>query len=240
MTPNWDDPAVVAGANPDRYSDRYSLALMFLRIVGAAHFPLQSRQRRGEPLAIDFEVPGHLRRVSVLQRGGPLWRCCAWGLNTADPARRPPAAVWAALLEEGLLAMGADEVVHGVWATQEGSELAAPSPAATLEPEGAPIGIHIRPVAPSPRLQAWRIANTSSAEGEFVDELGPAEAMRRAARFAAAWWWLAHRRMVRSLTTTGRRAAGTRRLTFLVFVDLCVASVALFFFAMIVSPFLGL
>ena len=47
MTPNWDDPAVAAGHNPTLASDRYSLALIFLRVVGAANFPIQARQRKG-------------------------------------------------------------------------------------------------------------------------------------------------------------------------------------------------
>ncbi|HLI24378.1 MAG TPA: phosphotransferase, partial [Acidimicrobiales bacterium] len=57
MTPNWDDPAVARGTNPTLASDRYSLALIFLRIVGAANFPIQARQRGGGPVSVDFPVP---------------------------------------------------------------------------------------------------------------------------------------------------------------------------------------
>src|SRR6201999_136226 len=46
MTPNWDAPSIPAGANPDMLSDRYSLALIFVRVAGAAHYPIQRRQRR--------------------------------------------------------------------------------------------------------------------------------------------------------------------------------------------------
>jgi hypothetical protein len=57
MTPNWDDPAVAAGTNPSRFSDRYSLALVFLRVVGAANFPIQARQRDGGAITVDFAMP---------------------------------------------------------------------------------------------------------------------------------------------------------------------------------------
>ena len=48
---------MAGGGNPTLASDRYSLALIFLRVVGAANFPIQARQRQGGPITVDFAVP---------------------------------------------------------------------------------------------------------------------------------------------------------------------------------------
>ncbi|HWG74638.1 MAG TPA: hypothetical protein VG184_11365 [Acidimicrobiales bacterium] len=245
MTPNWDDPAIAAGASPDLSSDRYSLALIFLRIVGAAHFPIQLRQRRGETVAIDFEVPGGARRLPSLDRSAPLWRLVARGLSTAEPRCRPGAAEWSHVLEQVLTELGATQTLRQVWAAQEGVALAEPTPAppppSPSLSRAVPGDVFVRPVAPTPRTQAWRIATSRRAdEDDAGAEAAPIAVARRYARYALVWWWLAHRRMLRTLVSRGRHLAGARRAVFLLFVDFALACVSLFLVAMIVSPFLGL
>lgn len=241
MTPNWDDPSIPAGGNPGRYSDRYSMALIFLRIVGAAHFPIQARQRKGEPVSIDFEVPSAARRLPSLDRSAPIWRVVAGGLSVAEPEKRPTAACWAGVLEEVLTDLGEGSIVRQVWSLQEGLGVARPSPPPDLDGfAGFPGDVRIRPVSPTPRIQAWRIVTAEPAE-EVSQLVEPAlVVVRRYARYAVVWWWLSHQRMARSLATSGRRRAGLRRLVFLLLTDFVIGCIGLFLFAMIVSPFFGL
>jgi hypothetical protein len=105
MTPNWDDPAVPAGSNPDLRSDRYSLALVFLRVVGAANFPVQARQRAGGPLEVRFGVPAGPGAAVLADPGCPLWSLCSRALSLSGP--RPAPAEWLGPLEELLATMGA-------------------------------------------------------------------------------------------------------------------------------------
>lgn len=151
MTPNWDDPAVAAGNNPTRESDRYSLALIFLRVVGAANFPIQARQRQrqgGGPITVDFAVPASRFAEVLLGPGAPLWELCGRGLAVADPSRRPPATAWVAALEAVLDTLGAADVMRSVWAAQGGG---VPAPAPRLEPAESPVEVVIRPVLASRR-----------------------------------------------------------------------------------------
>ncbi len=175
MTPNWDDPAVAGGGNPTLASDRYSLALVFLRVVGAANFPIQARQRQGGPITVDFAVPrGHLGDA-LLGPGADLWTLCERGLDVSDPASRPPAAAWLAPLEAVLDALGAAAQMRSVWAAQGGG---APSPPVALPPVDARRQITIRPVAALPRpapkrmspsgpgrAAPWRRAQSAGAPG---------------------------------------------------------------------------
>ena len=127
MTPNWDDPAIATGTNPDLDSDRYSLALIFLRVTGAAHFPIQARQKLGEPVSIEFGVPPAYRRVRGLARGAPIWDLCERSLSASRPHERAAPGEWAMVLEEVLEELGASALVRQVWANQEGPALARPS-----------------------------------------------------------------------------------------------------------------
>jgi hypothetical protein len=155
MTPNWDDPAVAGGGNPTLASDRYSLALIFLRVVGAANFPIQARQRQGGPITVDFAVPrGHLADA-LLGPGAELWHLCGRGLNVSDPDRRPPASAWLAPLEAVLDAMGAASLMRSVWAAQGGG---APSPPVPLQPIDAAPDVNIRPVPALPRPAPQRMS----------------------------------------------------------------------------------
>jgi hypothetical protein len=134
MTPNWDDPAVPAGSNPGRMSDRYSLALIFLRVVGAAHFPIQKRQKEGEDIVLDVDVPGPARRLATLGPEAPVWSLCSSGLSATDPAGRPSASAWVDALREIIIELGATRIIDAVGAAQGRAPLPAPAPAPALRP----------------------------------------------------------------------------------------------------------
>jgi hypothetical protein len=155
MTPNWDDPAVAGGGNPTLVSDRYSLALIFLRVVGAANFPIQARQRQGGPITVDFAVPRGRLGDALLGPGADLWDLCERGLNVSEPDRRPPAAAWLAPLEAVLDGMGAAALMRSVWTGQGGG---APSPPVGLGPRETRRDIHIRPVPALPRPAPQRLS----------------------------------------------------------------------------------
>lgn len=120
MTPNWDDPAVVPGHNPTVYSDRYSMALIFLRVVGAANFPVQARQRSGGTVSVDFGVPPAAFSDQLLGPRSPVWPLCVRGLSLADPRGRPAPSEWVEILEGVLRAGGASEIVDSVQRAQSG------------------------------------------------------------------------------------------------------------------------
>jgi hypothetical protein len=195
MTPNWDDPAVAAGHNPTLASDRYSLALIFLRVVGAANFPIQARQRQGGPITVDFAVPSGHFHDALLGPGAHLWDLCERGLTVSDPACRPPASAWLAPLEAVLDALGASSLMRSVWAAQGGGTPSAPL---DLEPVPSPRDVIIRPVPARPRplprrtladspalAPPWRRAQPAGA-GAGVPAFGPTGAAAVAAGGAAA------------------------------------------------------
>jgi hypothetical protein len=156
MTPNWDDPAIPPGSNPTLASDRYSLALIFLRVAGAAHFPIQGRQRRGEPLRIDFEVAPVAARARSLDAAAPTWDLCERSLSVADPAARPSAGEWAAALEQVLDDLGAMGTVRAVWAAQGGGE---PGPTPPMPSVGAARDgrdVRVVPTVAVARAQHWQ------------------------------------------------------------------------------------
>jgi hypothetical protein len=155
MTPNWDDPAIRAGANPTLESDRYSLALIFLRVVGAANFPIQARQRQGGPITVEFAVPASRFGEALLGPGAPLWDLCERGLSVWDPHLRPPASAWVAALEAVLDTLGASAIMRSVWASQGGGQ---PSPALPLQPLPGERDVRIQPVLASPRaVPKWTL-----------------------------------------------------------------------------------
>lgn len=145
MTPNWDDPAVPRGQNPTAATDRYSLALIFLRVVGAANFPIQARQRSGDRVEIRFPAP----EGPLLDPAAAVWQLCARGLTLGDVAARPAAAEWLGPLECLLDRMGAAgpvrAAVHG---------RGAPSP--VVHPRGpAPADVVIVPELAPRRERTW-------------------------------------------------------------------------------------
>ena len=145
MTPNWDDPAVPRGHNPVRGTDRYSLALIFLRLVGAANFPVQARQRGGDRVEIRFPVPAGPGAELLLDPSAPVWRLCASGLALSHTEERPPALAWLTPLEEVLDAMGAVDMAQQA-STAQGGDMPSRPPApvgetqtdVSIVPERAP------------------------------------------------------------------------------------------------------
>jgi hypothetical protein len=154
MTPNWDDPAIPPGSNPTPQSDGYSLALIFLRVVGAAHFPIQGRQRSGEPLHVDLGVPPTALRARSLDAQAAIWDLCDRGLGVAHPDERPSASAWAGALEEVLDDLGAMRIVRSVWAAQGGGTPAAAPPRSLGD--GGRRDVTVRPVPVAVRTEPWR------------------------------------------------------------------------------------
>jgi hypothetical protein len=150
MTPNWDDPTVEG--NPGVLTDRYSLALIFLRIVGAAHFPVQKRQKAGEAVDIEFDLPPQLLRAPTTGPDAPIWSLVSRSLSVVEPAGRPPASTWAAALHDVLADIGGRPMIDAIHAGQSSPE---PSiPAAPVAGPPAP-DVTVRPRAARPRSQAW-------------------------------------------------------------------------------------
>ena len=176
MTPNWDDPAVAAGDNPTLESDRYSLALIFLRVVGAANFPIQARQRQGGPITVDFAVPAGHFGEALLGPGAPLWDLCERGLSVSDPACRPPGRGVVGRPRGGPRRPGRG------WpscARCGPPRAAGPRPPRCgLEPLGSPRDVIIRPVLAQPRPAPRRTLVPLARAGPPVAP-GPAGAARR-------------------------------------------------------------
>jgi Phosphotransferase enzyme family len=106
-TLNWGDPAAARGRPPTASSDRYLLAITFLRVVGAAHFPVQGRQKAGQKLDVDLELPRSWRKLPDMPE---LWGLCERSLSLVNPADRPTPGEWALRLEELLGALSATEL----------------------------------------------------------------------------------------------------------------------------------
>jgi hypothetical protein len=241
-TPNWDDPALPAGDRPDELVDRYALGLVFLRVVGAAHFPLQARQRVvGERVSIDLEVPRSWRRLSDMPA---LWELCARSLSVVEAASRPSPTDWAAQLQLLLKALGRPELAASARAAQ-GDLLATEAPAPLPVAPPLPGDVEVRPVLAHRPPSTWRLISAApplmSLEGETKRQPGAAAGgPRQAARRTLRTWAGAHGLAGRLLRSRGRRLHGLRRLAGLFALDLVAACVALFVGAMIVSPWIGL
>jgi len=257
MTPNWDDPAVAGGANPTLASDRYSLALIFLRVVGAANFPIQARQRQDGAITVDFAMsPGPVAKA-LLDSDASIWELCAGGLGVARPEARPPASAWVAALEGVLDAVGATDVIRSVWAVQGGGP-SQPQPPYRATAAG---DVSIRPVLGPPRpAPRWTLVGADStpamlpwhrpAGGLAPSNAAPAAAVAPASpllpvvvahiRRGLQWWIDLHRHTVQALMSSGRRDEGLRSLVLCAFVDLVAAIVGLFSVAMIVAPVMGI
>lgn len=155
MTPNWDDPAVPRGGNPTRTTDRYSLGIVFLRVVGAANFPIQARQRGGGRVEVRFPVPSGPGSGLLLDANAAVWDVCARSLSLSGVADRPPASAWLGPLEEVLDSMGAFELVEAVWAAQGGGK-----PSSVTRPAGdRPDDLSILPERAGRRERSWARAS---------------------------------------------------------------------------------
>lgn len=259
MTPNWDDPATPAGANPTLASDRYSLGLIFLRVVGAGHFPLQRRQRDSELLSIDFAIPPAARRTRSLLDGAVVWSVCARSLSTRDPARRPAAAEWVSALEEVLDGLGAMSAARAVWAAQGGG---TPAPSPTRSAEQA-ADVRVRPVAMSGAGRRWeRVRPPGPGLPALPQSTRPAPPTAAPTRTAAPaplpappsivelartglgrggeLWLGAHRATLASLSRAGRRRRATRQVIGCLVLDFALLAVIFYMCAMVAGVLLGI
>jgi hypothetical protein len=207
MTPNWDDPAVPAGSNPGPMSDRYSLALIFLRVVGAAHFPIQKRQKDGEDIVLDVDVPGPARRLATLGPDAPIWTLCSSGLSATDPAGRPPATAWVDTLRRIIIELGATRIIDAVGAAQGRAPLPAPPAGRAVPPLAVPprVGargsVSVRPVTAAIRTRR-QVRRAPLAVGA---PSGPAAA---AAVVPTPPTWSTTRTRTGGIVTTGQITAG--------------------------------
>jgi hypothetical protein len=264
-TPNWDDPALAPGSQPTRWSDRYMLGITFLRVVGAAHFPLQGLQRSAEHVNVDLELPRSWRKVPDLPA---LWELCERSLSLADVEGRPSPREWAAELEHVLDVLSAPALGAAVREAQGDPRRARGAVADVNRGEAkrlavsmaAVADVSVRPVLRRRAPSTWQLVNASGPPiGASGDVVGGG-----AAASAASWWAgrgaaagapLTWRQMTRRLLAAwggahllaigwarspGRRAFGLRRLAGALIVDLAAACVVLFIFAMLVSPWIGL
>lgn len=244
MTPNWGDPAVPRGHNPIWVTDRYSLGLIFLRIVGAANFPVQARQRGGGPVEIRFPVPSGPGADRLLDPAAPVWDLCAASLGLSSLQGRPPARSWLKPLEEILHSMGAAETAERIRAAQGGWDPAGAPPL----PLGSPAGEVLILPEPAPRRdRTWTRVSANPRYGPSPETGRPAIGLRSAAappvpavvpaprvwpdlkeqllRFVR-WWWSIHHT---------RRATGVALCVAVDFVLLVTLAALL---ALIVSPIL--
>ncbi len=255
MTPNWDDPTVPAGGNPGFASDRYSLALIFLRVVGAGHFPVQKRQRMAETVEVELALPSAVLRNPAMAPDAPLWAMLGRGLSSMA-GLRPPASTWSAALSDVLIGLGASAVLEAVHAAQGSG--ASSIPGEPIVGPSAP-DVAVRPRPARPRTEMWtfhrpvasggHIPAAGGARGSQASTPPPAappahlplsaQAMAGLRRAFAGWKSL-HRWAGSALGTPGRRSVGARRAAVCAVVDFVVACVGLLLFAMIVSPFLGI
>lgn len=257
MTPNWDDPTVAPGDNPGLAADQYSLGLIFLRVVGAGHFPVQKRQRAGEAVELAVDLPPATGRMAVLAPDAPLWRVVGRSLG-ADCGRRPPASTWAAALAEVLVGMGAADVLESVHRNQGCSEPTVATEA-VAGPAAPDVTVAPRAARPRPVRVAWSgrgaVQGGGPADGGGRAALvgrpagaGPVAAaappvgsqLRALLARAVAAWLLLHRRAARSLRSSGRLAEGARRVVVCTALDVALACLGLLLVAMVVSPFLGI
>ena len=259
MTPNWDDPAVKPGGNPGLESDRYSLALIFLRVAGAANFPVQARQRQGQEITVDFPVPRGYSSEILLGPAAPLWELCSSGLSLSEPSLRAPASAWVAELEAVLDSVGAAHLMRSVWASQGGGPALEPrapvfdsgSSDITINPVLAPprpapprrVTLHASAAGrPQPGTWGFRTAAaTTATQGSDPAPVVPVtRQLAGGVAVGARWWWDAHRELLRSVA--GARTGGdwVGRLAVCVAADAVLLLVALFVVAMAVAPVLGI
>ncbi|HET6873598.1 MAG TPA: hypothetical protein VFH70_02405, partial [Acidimicrobiales bacterium] len=171
MTPNWDDPAVARGQNPTAFTDRYSLGLIFLRVVGAANFPIQARQRAGGRVDVRFPVPEGRGAALLLDPKASVWDLCARSLSLTGG--RPAAAAWLAPLEELLDAMGAASYAKAVRAAQ--GAIDCPPPASEPPPDsGHEPDVVIVPHKAGRRERTWARVSPAARYGSAPSAAAPA------------------------------------------------------------------
>ncbi|HET9058872.1 MAG TPA: hypothetical protein VFN61_03040 [Acidimicrobiales bacterium] len=258
-TPNWDDPARRPGDPIGVATDRYLLGIIFLRVLGAAHFPIQARQRLGATVDVDLELPRAWRRITDMPA---LWSLCERSLSVADPKGRPAPGEWVSELEHLLGSLGAGELGTSIRAAQgDPGPAAAPVPGPVGPTPATVSDVRVRPVLRQRVASTWQLVRTGPVVGSargpggatLVVPLGagtaaaaglfgvpPGSPPKAYVRAGWAAFRATHRLVARLLRSPGRRAHGLRRLAGVVVLDLAVASLGLFLFGMIVSPWIGL
>ena len=179
-TPNWGDPAVRPGGQPTEASDRYLLAIAFLRVVGAAHFPIQGHQRGGQRVNVDLELPRSWRKLPDMPG---LWELCERSLSLVNAADRPAPAEWLAHLEELLGVLSAVELGASVRQAQGDPRPATPKlatprlatpklatspsvpPARSFAPSVTVPDVVVRPVLRHRPPSTWRLISASAPLG---------------------------------------------------------------------------
>ncbi len=252
ITPNWDDPALPTGGRPDRGSDRYVLGLAFLRLVGAAHFPLQGRQRAHPQVNVDLELPRSWRKLPDMPG---LWDLCERSLSLVNATDRPAPDEWVAGLEDLLGALGAAGMAAQARAAQ-GDERT--SQGARRRPGGIasrPLArgeatvpdVVVRPVLRHRAVTTWQLVRpgpglsvTGREGGGPVLSGAAALTPRQMARRTVVAWAAAHGLAVRLVRSPGRRVNGLRRLAGVLVLDVAAACLVLFLVGMAVSPWIGL
>ncbi len=250
-TPNWDDPALVPGDQPTEASDRYMLGLAFLRLVGAAHFPLQGRQRAHPQVNVDLELPRSWRKFPDMPG---LWELCERSLSLVNATERPAPAQWAVALEQLLDVLGAAEMAAAARAAQ-GDDRPALAPGRGWQGAGPrPLSLTavtvpdvvVRPVLRHRAVATWQLIRPSPALSGAGGEGGPVVSgvagltPRQMARRTLTAWAAAHGLAMRLVRLPGRRLNGLRRLAGVLVLDVAAGCVALFLVGMAVSPWIGL
>ena len=264
-TPNWDDPALAPGAVPTEASDRYVLGLVFLRLVGAAHFPLQGRQRAHERVNVDLDLPRSWRKFPDMPG---LWEMCERSLSLVNAAERPTPAQWAAALEDLLDVLGATEMATRARAAQGDERPARPARSGAvpgshglgsqgLGSQGLGLGalartavtapdVVVRPVVRHRAVATWQLTGAGPALPGAAGGRNPglsgmaALTPRQMAHRTLTTWAAAHGLAARLVRLPGRRLNGLRRLVGVLVLDVAAACVVLFLVGMAVSPWIGL
>ncbi|MGH9106108.1 MAG: hypothetical protein ACRDZX_09765 [Acidimicrobiales bacterium] len=256
-TPNWDDPALSPGTVPTEATDCYAIGLAFLRVVGAANFPLQARQRAGGVVNVDLALPRTWRRLPDMPG---LWALCERSLSVANAPGRPSPAEWSAHLEELLGLLGAADLGARARAAQgDPAPSGAGGPASLTSGRAAERAtawvtarvdvtvpdVAVRPVLGHRTTSTWELISprpVAGAASEPMASAGPWVGLspRQAVQRTLLAWAGAHRLAARLVRSPGRMRHGLRRLAGVVVLDLAAACVVLFLVGMIVSPWIGL
>ncbi len=267
-TPNWGDPAVPPGRPPTAGSDRYLLAITFLRVVGAAHFPIQGHQKSAQKVNVDLELPRTWRKLPDMPG---LWELCERSLSLVNAGDRPLPAEWVVQLEELLGVLSAQDLAASVREAQRDPKPARSPAANGARALGAPSvtvpDVVVRPVLRHRAPSTWRLISareplgvggevlSGTAGGQRSGGISPAGVAGGAGGLSAvaapltprqmvarvmATWGAAHRAAARWARTPGRRAYGVRRLAGVLVLDVAAGCVGVFVIAMIISPWIGL
>lgn len=255
MTPNWDDPAVPRGGNPAGSTDRYSLGLIFLRVVGAANFPVQARQRGADRVEVSFSVPAGPGSDVLLDPSAPVWRLCAGALSRAGADLRPSPAAWLGVLEQLLVDLGAPEMIESVRATQGGEV----EPVAVTEETGWSDDIVVIPEAASRRERLREKASPGMRYERVVPSAAPSAIgyrttqpdpppvptapgleLRDQLRRFVRWWVAAHRDLLGASGWPARSRAALICASVDFAIALAVGLAIAIVLAFLISPVLGL